>query len=728
MQQLLTELADQQKIQDMIASHAPFQDILAEVTQMVARKMPDATVTFMLYDASDDTLSLVIGEGLSEDYRSALQRVKIGPEVATCGKAASIRKVVITQDITKDPNWAIYRDSALKENLRSCWSIPVITTDNKLLGSFATYHPEPYRPSDAQLELTLRAAGLLAISLARQQDQHALRIQSQRYESLFTYHPDAVFELDLGGCFVAANRSCESITGMTEQQLLGLSYKDFVKAEYHDSSEQMFKQVCKGISQNYEVVAYNGGEEEYLIEVTNLPIIVNNEVVGVYGIAKDITLQRESELKFHFQRTHDLLTGLPNRAGFEARLAEDLPLAKGYLAVLLINLDDFTSINDGLGHITGDHLLQAVADRLVEELEPGDFLARLAGDDFGVLLTDKTRVEQALPLVERLLSLIARPFVIDEHLLHVSASIGVAFGQKSLLDPDLLIKHAHIAVRQAKDQGRNTWEWYAGDSDPTTREQIVLRRELQEALKRDQLLLYYQPLVDARSGKMKALEALVRWQHPTRGLLLPGNFIPLAERTGQIIDLDRWVLWRACKDLNTINTGRSEALSVAVNISPVHFRRNGFFDEVKQALEESGLKPERLELEVTEGLMMAGSEKSIELLQNIRNLGVRVAIDDFGTGFSSLSYLRQLPINTVKIDRSFIQDITSNRMNTAIVEGIITMAHHLGLEVVAEGVESPEQHEDLIQRRCDKLQGYYFSKPVPLAKLLELPQVLPEKS
>ena len=725
MDRILVELADQQKIQDMIASHEPFMAILAEVTKMVAREMPSAIVTFMLYDPADETLSLVAGEGLSDAYRQTMQRVKIGPHVATCGRAASTQKVVITRDINDDPNWADYRDTALKENLRACWSIPVTMTNETLLGTFSTYHPTPGIPTNEQLVLIMRAAGLLAFALAREQDQRALRIQSQRYQSLFNYHPDAVFELDLNGCFVAANQGSENIVGFAEEHILGSHFREFIKAEHHDAAQQAFEQARKGIPQNYEVVAYNISGEEYLIDVTNLPIIVDDEVVGVYGIAKDITSQRESELKLHFQRTHDMLTGLSNRAGFEARLTEDLPLAKGHVAVLLINLDGFASINDGLGHSVGDELLQAVANRLVDGLNPGDFLARFAGDEFGVLLTERNRVEQALPLVEGLLSLLARPFVIDEHVLHVSASIGVALGRAASKNAGELIQHAHLAVREAKAQGRNTWEWYVGDVDSTVREHIELRRELLEAVEHDQLVLYYQPLVDAATGKMTSLEALVRWRHPERGMVPPGDFIPLAERTGQIIDLDRWVLWRACQDLESINAGREEPLTVAVNISPVHFRRNGFFDEVKQALDESGMSSEKLELEVTEGLMMAGSEKAIELLQNIRNLGVRVAIDDFGTGFSSLSYLRQLPINRVKIDRSFVRDIDTGRENAAIVEGIITMAHHLGLEVVAEGIETSAQRNDLVQRRCDILQGFYFSRPVPLNELLKLPTELP---
>ncbi|WP_372965625.1 putative bifunctional diguanylate cyclase/phosphodiesterase [Marinobacter sp.] len=725
MNSILAELANQQKIQDMISNHEPFRDILAAVIRIVAQPMPEALVTFMMYDQADDTISLISGDGLSEDYKAAMQRVKIGPEVGTCGAAAFCRDVVITESIADDLSWAAYRDYALKEGLAACWSSPVLDAAGELLGTFAVYHRSPCKPDERQLVLIQRATGLLALALIHQRDKRALRIHQQRYQSLFTHHPDAVYELDLEGRFVAANESVERLSGFSEKDLLGLHYSQFVNPEDLSLSHRAFRKACQGIPQNYEIGAYNAFNEKYRVGVTNLPIVVDDEIVGVYGIARDITLQKENEHKLHFQRTHDLLTGLPNRTGFEARLAEGYRLSARRVSVLLVNLDGFASINDGLGHAVGDQLLQAVANRLADGLEPGSFLARFAGDEFGVLLMEQDKEEHTLQVAEGLLSILSRPFLIGEHVLHISASIGIAFGSGTSQKAGELIQHAHVAVREAKAQGRNTWEWYAGDASSSVREHIALRRELLDAVENDQLVLYYQPLVDARTGEVKALEALVRWQHPERGLVPPGVFIPLAEQTGQIIDIDRWVLRQACKDLNTINEGRSEPLTVAVNISPVHFRRNGFFEEVSQTLEEGNLNPCLLELEVTEGLLMEGTEKAIELLQNFRNLGVRVAIDDFGTGFSSLSYLRQLPISKVKIDRSFIGDIETGRENAAIVEGIITMAHHLGLQVVAEGVETQAQQKDLIQRRCNFLQGFYFSRPVPLVELVHLPNCLP---
>jgi EAL domain-containing protein (putative c-di-GMP-specific phosphodiesterase class I) len=280
-----------------------------------------------------------------------------------------------------------------------------------------------------------------------------------------------------------------------------------------------------------------------------------------------------------------------------------------------------------------------------------------------------------------------------------------------------LICYADAAVQDAKAQGRNTWHWFEGSVTAVNREYVALRRELMEAIEQEQFVLYYQPIVAANSGIIRGMEALVRWHHPERGFISPGDFIPLAEQTGQIVAIGHWVLLKACAGLAAWNHKKDRRLPVSVNISPLQFRRYGFLEEVRKALEVTGLDPELLELEVTENVLMSGAGQAIETLQEIRKLGVKVSIDDFGTGYSSLRYLRQLPINKVKLDRSFIMDITENPDNAAIVQGVITMAHHLGLVVVGEGVETREQAADLKQRDCDLLQGYLFSRPVPLDQL-----------
>lgn len=281
------------------------------------------------------------------------------------------------------------------------------------------------------------------------------------------------------------------------------------------------------------------------------------------------------------------------------------------------------------------------------------------------------------------------------------------------------MQRADLAMGEAKQQGRNTWQWYQGDEQQVTEASVMLRHDLQAALKQQQFELYYQPIVDATSGSIRGVEALIRWHHPQKGIISPGIFIPLAEQTGQIIPLGRWVLQQACQDAAKLHAA-GKAIPVAVNISSLQFRRAGFLGDVQRAVWAAGLPANALELEVTESVLLDGADKATDLINQLKLMGIKVALDDFGTGFSSLSYLRDLPIHKVKLDRAFIHDITNDHKNAAIVQGVITMAHYLGLVVVAEGIETYEQQQDLVQRHCDLLQGFLFAKPMPLAALLKL--------
>ncbi|WMC11008.1 EAL domain-containing protein [Oceanimonas pelagia] len=845
-------LAIQQGIQDQIARHAPFDDILTNIIDMVAQQLPDARVSLMMLDEKEGTLSLVAARGLSDAYCRAAQQLPVGPAMAACGVSAYSRNVVITDNIAQDANWRPFLEYTRAEGLAACWSAPVVTADEKLLGTFAIYHHYPKSPNDAERNLLLQAAALLALTIERQRDRQALQLHEQRFRSLFTHHPDAVFEFDLEGRFLSGNQALTRMTGFSQQQLRGFPCEQFVAKADRARARKAFRQSCRGLPQHYELTAYNARGESYRMDVTNLPIVINGDVVGVYGIGRDVTRQRSQEAELHllkrgieatpngivmadatapdlplvyvnaaflsitgyrreevlgrncrllqgentdpravaairaaiadrrehevtllnyrkdgtpfwnqcilapvfdaqgqcthyigiqqdvtrqreneetlrFQRSHDLLTGLPNRMAFQARLAEHCRLfghQARSLAVLAVNLDGFKIVNDGLGHQVGDSLLRAVAQRLTGWLKPGDLLARLGGDDFGLLLPNRQQ-QDMIEAAESLLELLCRPFDIGEHPLHLSASIGIVAAGEPLHDGGELLQHANLAMREAKRQGRNTWQWYSGGINTHIHHHITLRREIQEALENDQFTVYYQPLVDARSGEIRSLEALIRWQHPQRGMVPPGDFIPLAEQTGQIIGIGRWVLRRACQDAARINARRSAPLRVAVNVSPLSFQRGQFLLDVKQILQETGTAPCLLKLELTEGVLMSGADHAIENLRAIRELGVKVAIDDFGTGFSSLSYLRQLPVNQLKLDRSFIHDITSNKDSAAIVQGVITMAHHLGLQVVAEGVETRAQQDDLIMRGCDLLQGFRFSPPLPLNEVLQLPARLP---
>ncbi|WP_445006081.1 putative bifunctional diguanylate cyclase/phosphodiesterase [Halomonas mongoliensis] len=379
-------------------------------------------------------------------------------------------------------------------------------------------------------------------------------------------------------------------------------------------------------------------------------------------------------------------------------------------------------VNDGLGYHIGNQLLVAVSERLRGIVGPDDVLARLTGDEFALLLPGP---QASTEWIEAVLDTLSRPFMIEARPLHISASIGVACNDEGVVHAYELMQRADLAMADAKRKGRNTWRWYQGDQQRITEEAVLLRHDLHTALREEQFELFYQPIVEAVNGRIRGLEALIRWHHPERGMISPGVFIPLAEQTGQIIHLGRWILRRACQDAAALRAKGERVVPVAVNISSLQFLRDGFLADLQAALDDAGLPPELLELEVTESVLLDGVDQAIALINDLKAMGIRVALDDFGTGFSSLSYLRDLPIHKVKLDRAFIRDLVTNRSDAAIVQGIITMAHHLDLVVVAEGIEESGQQQDLIRRGCDLLQGFYFARPMPRQALQALPDRLP---
>jgi len=461
-------------------------------------------------------------------------------------------------------------------------------------------------------------------------------IDEQRYRSLLALYPDAFFELDQNDCFTAVNGKFEKLFATTNSALVGQLFEKLTRPECASELHQALRIAREGSEARFECRTYRSDYGDSLIEVRLSPIFNDRTVIGLHGIAKDRSSQRTATSE---QTRADILTGLPDRSTFESHIRKAQQRDEQLSAILIINLDDFGSVNRHLGHDIGDQLLQEAARRMSEGLQPGDFLARFAGDEFGLLLSNIPNEEIALQIAEGYLYLLSCPFIIDQQTLQITASIGIAFRNSANKDSATWIQRACIAVTDAKNQGRNTWGWYSEDSNSVVLEHVSLRHELAAAIDDNSLVLHYQPLVDSRTGAIQSLEALVRWQHPSRGLMSPREFIALAEKTGQIIDIERWVLRRACKDIYELNSSRERALTVAVNISPAHFGRNGFIEEVEHVLQISGLNPRQLELEVTESSLMTNTDKSVRRLQDLRALGVRVVIDDFGTGYSNLANL-----------------------------------------------------------------------------------------
>ncbi len=425
---------------------------------------------------------------------------------------------------------------------------------------------------------------------------------------------------------------------------------------------------------------------------------------------------------------YDSLTGLPNRRLFWDRLLWSLRCAirEGTMgAVLHIDLDHFKKINDSLGHEIGDGLLVEVARRLqscipelnvtsdkgAADLQP--FLSRVGGDEFNLLLPEMRRVEEVVRTAGALLAAMKEPFFIDQHEVFITGTIGVAVFPNDGESGDALLQHAGVALNQAKQRGRNTYEFYSPKMNARALERLKLENDLRRALDRDELLPFYQPKVNLQTGRVVGAEVLLRWNHPFRGFISPAEFIPLAEENGMIIDFGAWILNAACMQNKAWQTAGLENIRVAVNVSPQQFRDSSFLARLRATLESSKLAPEFLTLELTENTIMGNAQRNLDLLNEIRAMGVKLSVDDFGTGYSSLSYLKRLPLDELKIDRSFIIDIRSDKDDAPIVTAIIAMAHSLNLRVVMEGIETEHQLVFSRDRGCDEYQGFFFSKPVP---------------
>jgi diguanylate cyclase (GGDEF)-like protein len=438
------------------------------------------------------------------------------------------------------------------------------------------------------------------------------------------------------------------------------------------------------------------------------------------GTVEDITDRKAAEKRVQYLAYYDALTGLPNRTLLQDRIAKALASArrqKHKVALLFLDLDRFKDINDSLGHSFGDILLQEVSARLRGWAREQDTVARLGGDEFLIVLTNVKDIPDAAVAAERLMDTMAAGFVIQGHSLSVSCSMGISVFPEHGADSETLIKHADAAMYCAKEQGRNNFQFFTADMNDQVVERLTLENSLRLALEKEELFLVYQPQMDIATGRITGLEALLRWEHPKLGLVPPDKFIRIAENTGLIMPIGEWVLRTACAQARKWQEEGLLAVPVAINVSAVQFRQDGFCDLIGRVLCETGLASEYLELELTESLLLSNAHVTFSVLQDLRAMGLKLAIDDFGTGYSSLSYLKHFPVSKLKIDRSFIRDVAMNPDDAAITTAIISMAKSLNLKVIAEGVEDEAQMSFLRAHQCDEIQGYYFSKPLTVDKV-----------
>jgi diguanylate cyclase (GGDEF)-like protein/PAS domain S-box-containing protein len=518
---------------------------------------------------------------------------------------------------------------------------------------------------------------------------------------------------------VYVNKSFERITGYTSAEVLGKNCRFLQGSVANDNARQTIRNALATESECHLVIQnFRKDGSMFWNNLFLSPVPDDSGCLNYYiGIQNDITEQKRYEAELEFNASHDLLTGLPNRALLQDRLLQSCQTTRRHsrtVAVLYIDLDGFKLVNDSLGHSTGDVLLIEVAARINRQIRTGDTLARLGSDEFVAVLTDLIHEDDVVLVAERILEEITKNFVINTHEIHLTTSIGISFSDGSLQDPVQLIQQADLAMQRAKALGHNNYQWFSDKLNKAAGKQLSLRNRLQKALTNKDFKLFYQPQIDAQSGKVVALEALLRWPQPAgNDAICPAEFIPVAEESGQIVPLSVWLFEEACIFNKSLQENGIATLVMAVNVSSIHFQRPDFVPTVEHVLAVTGMKAEYLELEITENVLFDNSELAIYKLRQLKDLGVKISIDDFGTGFSSLNYLKRLPIDKIKIDRSFINEIISNNHDAAITKSIIAMAHLLDLKVIAEGVETEAQVGFLNKTLCDEYQGFFFAKPMP---------------
>jgi len=532
---------------------------------------------------------------------------------------------------------------------------------------------------------------------------------------------DSLTSTDLQGNIVSWNLGSEKIFGYKASEVIG----KHISLLYPEEDRQELKKYTEVLMEtgiyNADVILVKKSKERIPISFSlSLLKDQSGTPIGIVGINKDNTERKKAEDELYYQAHHDLLTNLPNRIMFRKTLKKGIENAQknmSELALFFIDLDKFKDINDSLGHEVGDNVLKIISRRLCDSIRKEDSLSRLSGDEFTVIM-EKVKDRKTISMIaQKILDVLSQAILIDEHTIYVSGSIGISMYPQDASDTEHLLKYADTAMYKAKEEGRNNYQFYTSKMTERALEKIAMKTYLREAIENEEFVIYYQPQVDAGNNTLVGMEALIRWNHPSKGLLYPDDFIPLAEETGMIIEIDRWVMKTSMKDVSEWYRDGLIPGVLALNLPIKHLESSDFLNVLQENIQKYNFRSEWLELEITEGQMIKKPEETIGKLIEINQLGVGISIDDFGTGYSSLALLKRLPINRLKIDKSFIVDIPKNTDSIAIVEAIVALSHSLKLDIIAEGVETKAQVEFLLNHGCKRMQGYYFGYPLSADEL-----------
>lgn len=715
------ELALHNEILQLIGKGIKLPDICDQLARRVETLHPGVLCSILLLDEAGKHLRHAAAPSLPDFYNHAVDGLAIGDGVGSCGTAAFRGERIIVEDVRQHPFWTTFRDLAHQAGVLSCWSQPIKNSKGRILGTFAIYHRQVAQPSEAEIKSILHYANLISLAIERKQAEQNLLLAATAFES-----QEAIVITDRNQVILRANQAFARITGYSVDEAIGKT-PALLKSGLQD--EEFYRSMWNSLSRDgcWQGEIWNRRKDGVVYpEWLNITAITDKEgqISNYVASFSDITDRKLSEDKIHQLAFYDPLTQLPNRRMLQERLKHSIDLERRegkQLALLMVDLDHFKPINDSLGHLAGDELLQKVAERISTRLRDVDMVARFGGDEFIVLLEDIAHPDDAARVAEEIIAILSMPFSLSlSDDVRIGASIGISLCPQHGDSSEILIDNADAALYQAKNQGRGFFAYFSEELTIAVRERIALEVRLRKAIEQQELRVYYQPQMDIATGRMVGAEALVRWQDPIEGLIPPSRFIPIAEETSLIVKIGEWVLREACKQGRLWLDMGLPPLILAVNVSPHQFQRSDISAVVATALNETGFPATQLELEITESGLMGNQDNITDILNALHERGIHLAIDDFGTGYSSLAYLKRFPLDVLKIDKSFIDEIPYNKDDMEIAATIVAMGHNLGLKVMAEGVEIPEQLAFLLEIGCDTYQGFLKSRPIPAEDFAEL--------
>lgn len=700
-------------------------EVIPEIIQTISETLGWVCGAMWTVDKAEEALKRssiwALPDPQIEDFFKVTRSVlKNSHSEGLIGRTMRLGEPVWIGNVTKDADFP-RAEAARDAGLRAAFAFP-IEAGGEILGVMELFARQAQEADQEMLRSAHFIGRHIGQFFQREQAEAALRESEAHFRALVEQASDSFYVHDFDGRFIDVNqRGCDCL-GYTRHELLSMSLSDIDVDLSIKKLKGLLGPIMTGTPIALESRHRHKDGTVFPVEIRIGPIEIDGHQ-HLLSLVRDVTERKELQDHIQHLAYHDPLTDLPNRAMFNRHLSHAMIQARRYykgLAVLFIDLDRFKNINDTLGHDAGDRLLQEMSRRLKASLREGDLVARLGGDEFVVLLEEVTDLSQVSQVARQILTALVKEHPLDGQLIHITASIGISTFPEDGRDEFSLMKHADVAMYRAKDGGKNNFQFYSAQMDLHSAAQLALESSLRRALERDELLLHYQAKVEAQSGRITGMEVLVRWQHPELGLMHPEHFIPLAEETGLIVPLTKWVLREACTQNCAWQKQGLPALRIAVNLSARQFADENLLIDVESTLQEVGMDPALLELEITESMMMHNTDKTIQVLAGLKAMGIHIAIDDFGIGYSSLSHLKQFPIDIIKIDRSFITDIPGDQADEAIADAIIAMGKSLKIVVVAEGVEALEQLQFLRSRGCDEIQGFYFSRPIPARDFVKL--------